>query len=356
MKTRAERIIELAGLHENEAIYLTKPSNIFYVSGYTGEGAALIGHGFCAIVTDFRYTEQVTRQAPGFEALEIKTGQHHAALAYEYLSGRHVNAVRFEADEVTVKAFEEIQKDMPGFQLTALNGEPEKVRQIKEPSELALIREACDISCKALQNILPIFKEGISETDIRIALEFEMLRLGADGLAFNTIVASGENGSLPHAIPGSRKLRKGDMVTLDFGARKGGYDADMTRTLSLGEPGAEMRKIYGIVLEAQQTCQDAMHAGLVASDVDAISRRIIGDAGYGKCYGHGLGHSVGIDIHENPRLSPMCHDILTENTTMTVEPGIYVPGLGGVRIENTCAIGAEKSESFVYFTKDLLIL
>ena len=356
MQSRAERIIAQAGLRENEAIYLTKPSNIFYVSGYTGEGAALIGHGFCAIVTDFRYTEQVTRQAPGFEALQIKTGQHHAALAREYLADHKVDAVRFEADEVTVKAFEDMQKDMPGITLTALKGEPEQVRRVKEPSELSLIREACAISCQALTNILPEIKEGVSETDIRIALEFEMLRLGADGLAFDTIVASGENGSLCHAIPGPRKLRKGDMITMDFGARKGGYDADMTRTVALGEPGAELRKIYGIVLEAQQTCQDALHAGLVASDVDAISRRIIGDAGYGEYFGHGLGHSVGIDIHEDPRLSPTCHDILTENTTMTVEPGIYVPGVGGVRIENTCVIGAEKSESFVTFTKDLLIL
>ena len=356
MKSRAERIIELAKLDANEAIYLTKPSNMFYVSGYTGEGAVIIGRGFSAVVTDSRYTEQVTRQAPGYEVLEIRAGQRHAALAHEYLADHHVNAVRFEADEVTVKAFENMKQDMPGITLTALNGEPEKVRQVKEPSELSLIREACDISCKALTNILPVIREGVTETDIRIALEFEMLKLGGDGLAFDTIVASGENGSLPHAIPGPRKLRKGDMITLDFGARKGGYDADMTRTLALGEPAAELRKIYGIVLEAQQTCQDAMHAGLVASDIDKISRNIIGGAGYGKYYGHGLGHSVGIDIHENPRLSPICHDILTANTTMTVEPGIYVPGVGGVRIENTCVIGAEQSETLVWFTKDLLIL
>ena len=356
MKSRAERIIELAKLDANEAIYLTKPSNMFYVSGYTGEGAVIIGRGFSAVVTDSRYTEQVTRQAPGYEVLEIRAGQRHAALAHEYLADHHVNAVRFEADEVTVKAFENMKQDMPGITLTALNGEPEKVRQVKEPSELSLIREACDISCKALTNILPVIREGVTETVIRIALEFEMLKLGGDGLAFDTIVASGENGSLPHAIPGPRKLRKGDMITLDFGARKGGYDADMTRTLALGEPAAELRKIYGIVLEAQQTCQDAMHAGLVASDIDKISRNIIGGAGYGKYYGHGLGHSVGIDIHENPRLSPICHDILTANTTMTVEPGIYVPGVGGVRIENTCVIGAEQSETLVWFTKDLLIL
>ncbi len=356
MKTRAEKIIELAKLGLNEAIYLTKPSNIFYVSGYGGEGAALIGHCFCAIVTDFRYTEQVTREAPAFDVLEIRTGQRHAALAKEYLSDHGINTVRFEADDVTVADFEKMKSDMDGISLVPLNGETEQVRRVKEPSELALIREACDISCKALDHILPMIKEGISETDIRIALEFEMLRLGADGLAFNTIVASGENGSLCHAVPGPRKLRKGDFITMDFGAKKGGYCADMTRTVALGDPGEEQRRIYGIVLKAQQESQDALHAGLIASSVDAIARDIIKDAGYGSYFGHGLGHSVGIDIHENPRLSPTCNDILTENTTMTVEPGIYVPGIGGVRIENTCVIGADASETLACFTKDLLIL
>ena len=356
MKSRAQRIIEEAGLGQHEAIYLTKPSNMFYVSGYTGEAAAVIGHGFCAIVTDFRYTEQVTRQAPGFEALEIKTGQSHAALAFEYLKDHGVDSVRFEADQVTVRAYERMKHDMPGVTFSELRGEAEKVRRIKEPSELELIRQACAISCEALDHILPEIKEGMAETDIRIMLEFEMLKLGADGLAFDTIVASGENGSLCHAIPGPRKLRKGDMITMDFGAKKGGYCADMTRTVALGEPGAELKKIYGIVLNAQQTAQDALKAGLGASDVDAIARGIIAEAGYGKYFGHGLGHSVGIDIHESPRLSPTCQDILTENTTMTVEPGIYVPGIGGVRIENTCVIGADASETLVYFTKDLLIL
>ena len=356
MKSRAERIIEKAQLKENEAIYLSNPSNIFYVSGYTGEGAALIGHSFCAIVTDFRYTEQVTRQAPAFEVLQIKTGQSHESLAHDYLADHNVNSVRFEADQVTVAAFDKMKKDMPGMTFAPLQGEPEAVRRVKEPSELDRIREACDISCKALQNILPQIREGMTETDLRIILEFEILKLGGDGLAFNTIVASGENGSLPHAIPGSRKLRKGDLITMDFGAKKGGYCADMTRTVALGDPGEDLKKIYNIVLKAQTTAEDALHAGLRGDEVDDIARSIIKAEGYGDCFGHGLGHSVGIDIHENPRLSPMCHDVLTENTTMTVEPGIYVPGLGGVRIEDTCVIGKEHSESFVYFPKELLIL
>ena len=354
--TRTAKIMAKAALQPGEAILLSKPSNIFYVSGYTGEGIALVADGLSAIVTDFRYTEQVTRQAPGFEVCEIRTGQSHAALAAEVLSARGIHAVRFEADEVTVARFEKMRGDMPGFTFVPLKGEAELVRRIKEPEELDCIRKACDISCRALANILPRIKPGVSETDIRIDLEFEMLRLGGQGLAFSTIVASGPNGSLPHAIPGSRKVEKGDMITMDFGARYGGYCADMTRTVAVGEPDAEMKKIYGIVLRAQQEAQDALHAGLVASDVDKIARDIIGKEGYGQYFGHGLGHSVGIDIHEDPRLSPVCHEVLEAGTTMTVEPGIYVPGLGGVRIENTCVIGETSSETLVYAPKELLIL
>ena len=175
--TRAQKIIEKAALQAGEAILLSKPSNIFYVSGYTGEGIALLAEGLCAIVTDFRYTEQVTRQAPGFSVFEIRTGQSHFALAAEVLAGRGVHAVRFEADEVTVARFDKMKQDMPGFAFTPLRGEPELVRRIKEPAEIELIRRACDISCRALENILPRIKPGVSETDIRIDLEFEMLRL-----------------------------------------------------------------------------------------------------------------------------------------------------------------------------------
>ena len=348
--------MEKAALGHGEAILLSKPSNIFYVSGYRGEGIALLAEGLCAIVTDFRYTEQVARQAPDFAVCEIKTGQSHFALAAEVLSGHGIHTVRFEADEITVSRFEAMKADMPGFSFAALHGEPELVRRIKEPKEIDCIRTACDISCRALQNILPRIRPGVTENDIRIDLEFEMLRLGGEGLAFSTIVASGVNGSLPHAVPGGRKIESGDMITMDFGARYGGYCADMTRTVSVGEPGAEMKKIYAIVLEAQQTAQDALHAGLPANTVDKIARDIIGQAGYGRYFGHGLGHSVGIDIHEDPRLNPVCTDVLEAGTTMTVEPGIYVPGLGGVRIENTCVIGEEASETLVYAPKELLIL
>ncbi len=354
--TRVEKIIQQTGLQSGEAVMLSKPSNIFYASGYTGEGIALIAHDLCAIVTDFRYTEQAGRQAPAFKAYEIKTGQSHYALADELLHDHHISTVRFEADEVTVAGFEQIKRDMAGMTFSALHGEVEKVRRIKEDCEIALIEEACDISVRAFEKLLGMVREGMTEQELRIALDFEMLKLGGDGNAFDTIVASGENGSLCHAVPGSRKLRRGDMVTLDFGAKKGGYCADMTRTFALGQPSAEMKKIYDVVLQAQNTAQDALHAGLRGCDVDKIARDIIDNAGYKGCFGHGLGHSVGIDIHESPRLSATCTDVLEENVTMTVEPGIYVAGLGGVRIENTCVIGRESSRTLVHAPKELIIL
>ena len=354
--TRASRIVEKAGLQPGEAILLSKPSNIFYVSGYTGEGIALLAGDLCAIVTDFRYTEQVTRQAPGFEVFEIKTGQSHFALAAEVLAAHGVQAVRFEADEVTVARFDKMKQDMPGFTLTALKGEPEQVRRIKEPEEIACIRKACDISCKALANLLPRLKPGVSETDIRLDLEFEMLRLGGEGLAFNTIVASGPNGSLPHAVPGDREIREGDMVTMDFGARYEGYDADMTRTVAVGRPSDKMRRIYEIVLHAQETAQAAIAPGVPCREIDRIDRDIITEAGYGECFGHSTGHGVGIDIHEDIRLSTRSEQVLAPGNIVTVEPGIYVPGLGGVRIENTCAVTETGVRALCGASKELRIL
>lgn len=354
--TRVQRIIRQAALEPNEAILLSKPSNIFYASGFTGEGIALIANGLSAVVTDFRYTEQARRQAPAFEAHEIRTGQSHSALAFELLKAAGITNVRFEDDQVTVAGFRAMQSAMPEMHFSPLNGAVEIVRQIKDADEIALIERACAISDGAFSYIVGEIKEGMSEMDVRIALEFKMLSLGADGFAFDTIVASGENGSLCHAIPGQRKLRRGDMITMDFGAKKGGYCADMTRTVALGEPNAEMKKIYGIVLKAQEAAQAALHAGLTGDSVDRIARDIIDSAGYKGCFGHGLGHSLGIDIHESPRLSATCHDTMAENMLMTVEPGIYKEGLGGVRIENTVLIGTQGVRTLVHSPKELLIL
>ena len=353
---RIDTMLSLAGVGENQAVLIHKPSNIFYLSGYTGEGLLAVGKGFQAIVTDFRYTEQAERQAPGFQVLMVEKGVSHAALAAKLFAGHQIAQVYYEDDEVTVRGFGKMQKDMPGLAFLPLNGAPEKARRIKDEHELALIEEACDISCRALDEIIPRIHPGMTEKQLQIMLDYKMLELGADSLAFNTIVASGVNGSLPHAIPSDKKIEKGEMITLDFGAKKGGYCADMTRTLALGAPSPEMKKIYDTVLLAQETCESMLAPGKCCRDIDAEARRIIDAAGYAGRFGHGLGHSVGIDIHEEPRLSPTCEDLLETGHTITVEPGIYVPGLGGVRIENTCAITEKGGRTLVHAQKALLIL
>ena len=354
--TRMEKLLQTAGLTEQEGILIHKPSNMFYLSGYTGEGLIAAGCGFQAIITDFRYTEQAERQAPGFEVLMVEKGVSHAKLAAKVFAEHGVKAVRYEDDQVTVRSFERIKQDIPGVEFAPLNGAPEKVRRIKDEGELKLIEEACDISCKALDAVLGKIQPGMTEKQLQLLLDYTMLELGADALAFNTIVASGVNGSLPHAIPSDKKLEKGEMITMDFGAKKGGYCADMTRTVALGQPSAEMKKIYDTVLLAQETCEAMLAPGKCCFDIDTEAHRIIDGAGYAGRFGHGLGHSVGIDIHEEPRLSQLCRDILEPGTTITVEPGIYVPGLGGVRIENTCVVTENGGRTLVHAQKALLIL
>ena len=353
---RMETMLRLAAIGENEGVLIHKPSNMFYLSGYTGEGLIAAGNGFQAIVTDFRYTEQAEKQAPGFQVLMIEKGVSHAMLAARLFAEKGVKKVRYEDDEVTMRAFEGLKKAMPEMEFSPLGNAPEQARRVKDAKELSCIEEACNISCRAFEALLPRIQPGMTEKQLQIMLDYTMLEMGADSLAFDTIVASGENGSLPHAIPGTRKIQKGDMITFDFGAKKGGYCADMTRTIAIGEPSPEMRRIYETVLRAQEECEAALAPGKCCKDIDSIARKIIDDAGYQGRFGHGLGHGVGIDIHEEPRLSQTCSDLLEIGHVVTVEPGIYVPGLGGVRIENTCAITENGARTLVHAQKALLIL
>lgn len=238
----------------------------------------------------------------------------------------------------------------------SLAGVPEKMRAVKDEDEIACIRRACAISCEAFEDLLSFAKAGMTEKQVQLHLDYKMMELGSERLAFNTISASGVNGSLPHAVPSDRPIARGEMLTLDFGARYHGYDADMTRTVSFGEPSAEMRRIYDTVLRAHLECEKMLAPGVECKSVDAHARRVIDEAGYQGRFGHSLGHGVGIDIHENPRLSAASTDILCPGHIVTVEPGIYVPGLGGVRIEDTCVITETGYESLVPAPKELIIL
>lgn len=356
MMERAKKLLEAMQLDPNEGVLVYNPSNMFYLSGYTGEGLVLITHQVCAIVTDFRYTEQAEKQSPDFRVLMVDRNHCHEAVANDLCCEAHVDTLYYEDDYVTVRTFESCRKHMPGMQWKSTAGAVETLRQVKDEHELALIAEACRITGDAFERLLPQIKVGMSEKELALMLDFDMMTHGASAPSFSTIAAGGAHGSLPHAVPGEYRLQKGDMITFDFGARYGNYCADMTRTVAVGEPSAQMRKVYQTVLEAQKMAQDAVAAGKCCRDIDSIARDYIDANGYQGRFGHGLGHAVGIDIHEDPRFSQGCSDILKAGQVMTVEPGIYLPGIGGVRIENTVVVREGGCEVLTKPTRELIIL
>lgn len=354
----AERLLDQLRPGPKTAVAIHDPSNMFYLTeGYTGEGLVYLSAANRVIITDFRYTEQAERQAPGFRVEMTEKGRNHNQVLAELIRTDGITELRVETNWLSVDAFEAMRGALgEEVSCTSLGEAVRKLRQIKMPAEVLAIRKACDITSEAFSAVLPKIRPGMTEKELQIELDFTMLRLGADEFAFDTIIASGENGSLCHAIPGSRTLKTGDMITMDFGAKVNGYCSDMTRTVALGQPSEEMRKVYETVLRAQTMCEEALAAGRKCSDIDRIARDYIDARGYAGRFGHGLGHSVGIDIHEDPRLSQTCNDILSAGIVITVEPGIYLPGVGGVRIENTCLVRENGCVPLTTADKQLIIL
>ena len=354
----AERLINHLRLNPKTAVAVHDPSNMFYLTeGYTGEGLVYISQESRVIITDFRYTEQAERQAPGFRVEMTGKGRGHHQILAELVKAEEITELRAETNYLSVDAFEAMRGAI-GEEVSCvpLDKAPQQLRQVKTPAEIVAIRKACDITSEAFNAILQKIRPGMTEKELQIELDFTMLRLGADEFAFDTIIASGENGSLCHAIPGSRTLKNGDMITMDFGAKVGGYCSDMTRTVALGQPSEEMRRVYDTVLRAQSMCEEALMAGKNCAEIDKLARDYIDARGYAGRFGHGLGHAVGIDIHEDPRLSQTCNDILKAGVVITVEPGIYLPGVGGVRIENTCLVRENGCTPLTTADKQLIIL
>ena len=356
--TASERLAEQLRLGANTAAVVADPSNMFYLTGgYTGEGMVFLSRNRRVIVTDFRYTEQAENQAPGYEVQMTEKDRSAFLVIAELAQSEGITCIRTETNYLSVDRFEKLRAAL-GEEISCVSLEeaPQILRQVKTPTEILAIRKACNITAEAFRAILPKIREGMTEKELQIELDFTMLKLGADTTAFDTIIAAGEHGSLPHAIPGNRAIRQGDMITMDFGAIVGNYCADMTRTVALGKPSEEMRRIYDTVLRAQMMCEDALSAGKNCYDIDKLARDYIDARGYAGRFGHGLGHSVGIDIHEEPRLSPSCQEILKAGVVITVEPGVYVPGVGGVRIEDTCLVRENGCEALTDADKQLIIL
>lgn len=337
---------------ELDAIAITQPENRRYLSGFTGSAGVLVVSAEATyLATDFRYYEQAQRQAPEFTLVKIEN-RFPPCLA-ELLAEIGAQQVGFESTHVTVDQHQQWAEALEGIELVPTKGLVEDLRVIKDAEELTLIRRAVELSDAAFTHIAQWLEPGVTESAVAWELEAFMRTHGADDIAFPLIVGSGPNGAMPHAHPGDRKIQEGEPIVMDLGARVGGYCSDLTRTLCLGEPDDMLRRIYAIVLGAQEAAEYAMRAGLKGSTVDAITRDLIEAAGHGEHFGHGLGHGLGMAVHERPRASRTSEDVLQAGMVISVEPGIYIEGWGGVRIEDLVVVREQGIEILTTAPKGL---
>ncbi|MDP2871722.1 MAG: Xaa-Pro peptidase family protein [Bacillota bacterium] len=340
-----------------EGLVVTRPENRFYLTGFTGSsGYVLVSLQHALLLTDFRYTEQAAQQAPAFEVVR------HGSPWFETLAERAcalgLTHLGFEADHLSVADLQAMQAAVPGVRLTPLCGVVEQLRLVKEPAEIEIIARAAACSEGALRKVLEsgVLRPGVREFEVAAELEHHMRQGGASRPAFDTIVASGPRSSLPHGRASDRRLAAGDFVTMDFGALVDGYCSDITRTVVIGRASPEQRRLYDLVLRAQLAGLGAVAPGAGGRAADEAARAIIRDAGHGDHFGHGLGHGVGIAIHEGPRLSPLSDSILQPGMVTSVEPGVYLPGWGGVRIEDLVAVTGDGCRVLTDSTKELIEL
>lgn len=320
-----------------DGFLVTGAENRRYLSGFTGSYAALlIGMDTADLLTDFRYKDQARVEAPEFN---LRTqGKDLWISLREVIQELGWKRVGFEPEQLTVKDFTLLTSGFQGIIWVAIADGVSRLRQVKDSLEIESIRQAIALTDRVWQTVMPTIRPGETERDVAFRLETELRRLGAEGMAFTTIVASGPRGALPHGTASERRLENGDLVTVDFGCRLAGYHSDMTRTVALGDAVKKQREIYELVLKAQEYAISNLRPGMKGKDGDALARDMIGDAGFGEYFGHGLGHSLGLEIHESPRLSPTEEIELQAGMVLTVEPGIYLPDWGGVRIEDVVVL------------------
>ncbi|MGN6187423.1 MAG: M24 family metallopeptidase, partial [Conexibacter sp.] len=350
---RADRLAALLDERELDALLVTNLVNVRWLTGYTGtNGVALVGgQDLRCFVTDFRYVTQAEQQVHGFER---RIGEQD--LLDDAVAALPEGDVRLgiEDQHMAVRTFDRLREALPdSVELVPAGGTLERLRELKDADEVARIRAAAQLADAALQRTLEDGLAGRSERAVALALEQEMRRLGAERPSFDTIVASGAHGALPHAVPREVEIAPNCLVTIDWGAQLDGYCSDCTRTFAVGEPGERAREVYELVLRAQLAGLDAVRPGVSGRDADAAAREPIEDAGYGERFGHGLGHGVGLEIHEAPRLSRTSDATLAAGHVVTVEPGIYLPGELGVRIEDLVRVTDDGCERLNTLPKEL---
>lgn len=351
--SRLTKLREKMQLENLDAFIISSPENRRYISGFTGTSALLVVLLDKAyLLTDFRYIEQATVQAVDFEVVD--SGSDFFQFVKDLAQA--AKRIGFEEDYITYDTYLKLKDAVSMAELVGQTKVLTGMRSIKDATELSKLRQAVKIADEAYSHILKFVKPGMKEEEVALELEYNMRKAGASGGSFDFIVASGKRSAMPHGVASSKTLQNGELVTLDFGALYQGYCSDITRTFVLGEADDKQREIYELVLKAQLAGIAAIKPGIKGKEVDAVSRKIIEDAGYGKNFGHGLGHSVGLAIHENPRFSVREEQELEPGMVLTVEPGVYLPDWGGVRIEDMIVVTENGCEVLTQAPKQFIII
>lgn len=338
-----------------DAYLVFSHSNRYYFTGIdTSFGCVILTKNEKVFFTDFRYENEVRKNLIGF-TIKIVTFKELYPKILTELKRLGANNLGYEDDIMTLSEYSEMKDFLKDYNLIAAGGEIKEARAVKTEKEIENIIAAQRVAEKALTKILPLFKVGVTEQDMHAELIFEIIKNGAESTSFETIIAFGENSASPHHKPSDKKLEKNDLILVDFGAKLKGYCSDMTRTFCLGEPDPKLDTIHSIVAEAQNYALKHIKAGMTCNEADSLAREYIIANGFGSDFGHGLGHGIGLDIHELPRLAKGNNTILLPNMVVTVEPGIYISGLGGVRIEDTIIIKEDGNTNITNFSKNINI-
>ncbi len=354
LKDRRSRLFPFFVRERLDCLVVASLPNLRYLTGFSGStGCLLLTRDRGWFVSDSRYTLQAAAEVPDLELLEHDRPLQALATLQQEQGWRRVG---FEAAHTTVSALDEYTRQLPGVELAPLGPELDAIRGCKDPLEVAALGRVARLASDALLQLLPQIRPGMSEAALALELEFEMRRRGAEGRGFEFIVASGERGAMPHGRAGQRLLQSGELVTIDFGAMLGGYHSDETVTVALGTVSRRHRDLYEVVLTAHDRAIAAVRPGIGCRELDAVARDYIREQGYGDYFGHGVGHGVGLEVHEKPTLSPRSDGVLEEGMVVTVEPGIYIPGWGGVRIEDTVLVTASGCRILTGVPKSLMVL
>ncbi|OZB91887.1 Xaa-Pro peptidase family protein [Paenibacillus sp. XY044] len=352
---RVNKLREAMQQSNVEAMFVTSSINRRYLTGFTGSsGYVLITLHDAYLLTDFRYMTQAPQQAKGFTIVEH--GPKVADTVKELLTSANIGKLGFEQDDVSFSGYTAYAEQLKPIQLVPVSGLVEKLRIFKDDEELKVMQRAADLADDTFKHILGFIKTGMTEREVDLEMEFYMRRHGATSSSFDTIVASGERSAMPHGVASERVIAGNELITFDFGALLDGYCSDLTRTIAIGDPDPKLKEIYDIVLEAQLHTLQNIKPGMTGREADALARDIITKYGYGDKFGHSTGHGLGMEVHEMPRLSKLSDDVLKPGMVVTVEPGIYLPGLGGVRIEDDIVITETGIVILTHSSKDFIVL